>query len=65
MASISRLLRQLMTAAGIPKHYVAYSIRHALITALFEAGLDEKEVNAYNTGHSHTAHTAQTVSPQF
>jgi hypothetical protein len=48
-----------MTAAGIPKHYVAYSIRHALITALFEAGLSEKEVNAY-TGHSHSAHTALT-----
>ena len=56
-AGISRLLRRLMTAAGIPDHYVAYSIRHALITALFDAGLSETDVNTY-TGHSHNAHTA-------
>ena len=58
-SSISKLLRQLMTAAGIPERFVAYSIRHALITALFNAGLGEEEVNAY-TGHSQNAHTAST-----
>ena len=58
-SSISKLLRQLMTAAGIPRRFVAYSIRHALITALFNAGLGGEEVNAY-TGHSHNAHTALT-----
>jgi hypothetical protein len=34
-------------------------IHHALITALFDAGLNESQVNAY-TGHSHNAHTAAT-----
>jgi integrase len=45
--------------AGIDRKYPAYSIRHALITALFDAGLNESQVNAY-TGHSHNAHTAAT-----
>jgi hypothetical protein len=39
--------------------YTAYSIRHALITELFNRGLKEQEVNAY-TGHSNNAHTALT-----
>jgi hypothetical protein len=45
--------------AGIDRKYPAYSIRHALITALFDAGLSESQVNAY-TGHSNSAHTAAT-----
>jgi integrase len=39
--------------------YTAYSLRHALIQALFDAGLTETQVNAY-TGHSHKSHTAIT-----
>ena len=49
----------LLGEAGIPSEYTAYSIRHALITALFEKGLKEVEVNAY-TGHSNNTHTALT-----
>jgi integrase len=37
--------------------YTAYSFRHSLIQALFDAGLDELQVNAY-TGHSNNSHTA-------
>jgi hypothetical protein len=58
-AALSRLLKDLLKAAGIPLMYTAYSIRHALITALFNMGLKEQEVNAY-TGHSNNAHTALT-----
>jgi site-specific recombinase XerD len=45
--------------SGIDRKYPAYSIRHALITALFDASLSESQVNAY-TGHSNNAHTAAT-----
>jgi hypothetical protein len=58
-AQLSRLLKQLLGPAGIDRKYSAYSIRHALITALFDAGLSESQVNAY-TGHSNNAHTAAT-----
>jgi hypothetical protein len=58
-SSISRLLKILLQEAGIPSNYTAYSIRHALITALFDMGLSEPQVNAY-TGHSNNAHTALT-----
>ena len=58
-APISRLLKRILLAAGIGAQYPAYSIRHALITALFDAGLSEAEVNAY-TGHSNNAHVAAT-----
>ena len=58
-AFISLLLKKLLTAAGIPSRYAAYSIRHALITYLFESGVPELQVNAY-TGHSQRAHTAAT-----
>jgi hypothetical protein len=37
--------------------YTGYSFRHSMIQALFDAGLDEKQVNAY-TGHSNRSHTA-------
>jgi hypothetical protein len=56
-SGIARWLRKLMLEANIPPEYTAYSIRHALITALFDAGLTETQVNAY-TGHSHNSHTA-------
>jgi integrase len=39
--------------------YTSYSFRHALIQALFDAGLTETQVNAY-TGHSNKSHTAVT-----
>jgi integrase len=39
--------------------YTGYSFRHALIQALFDAGLTETQVNAY-TGHSNKSHTAVT-----
>jgi hypothetical protein len=58
-SALSRLLKELLMSAGIPSEYTAYSIRHALITALFDSGLKETEVNAY-TGHSNNAHTALT-----
>jgi hypothetical protein len=58
-AALSRLLKELLREAGIPPMCTAYSIRHALITALFNKGLKEQEVNAY-TGHSNNAHTALT-----
>jgi integrase len=58
-APLSRLLKRLLKLAGIDPQFPAYSIRHALITALFDGGLSEVEVNSY-TGHSHNAHTAAT-----
>jgi hypothetical protein len=53
-------LKQPLGTAGIDREYPAYSIRHTLITALFDAGLSESQVNAY-TGHSNNAHTAATA----
>jgi site-specific recombinase XerD len=50
-------LKQLLADAGIDRKYPAYSTCHALITALFDAGLNKSQVNAC-TGHSHNAHTA-------
>jgi hypothetical protein len=58
-APLSRLLKNLLKLAGIDPQYPAYSIRHALITALIDGDLKEHEVNAY-TGHSNNAHTAFT-----
>jgi hypothetical protein len=56
-SAISRLLKMLLKAAGIPDVFAAYSFRHALITWLFARGHSEIEVNAY-TGHSNNSHTA-------
>jgi hypothetical protein len=58
-AQLSRLPKQLLVDARIDRKYLAYSIRHTLITTLFDAGLNESQVNAY-TGHTHNAHTAAT-----
>jgi hypothetical protein len=58
-SAISRLLKKELRRAGIANSFPAYSIRHALITFLFEQGLSEVEVNAY-TGHSNNSHTALT-----
>ena len=58
-AAICHHLKRLLAEAGIPSEYTAYSIRHATITALFESGLSEIQVNAF-TGHSNNSHTAVT-----
>jgi hypothetical protein len=56
--SIAKAMSALMLDAGIDTtKYKPYSIPHAMINALIEAGLDEKQVNAY-TGHSYNYHTA-------
>jgi integrase len=52
---IRKRLCGLIWAAGVPKHYTAYSIRHATISALYKF-MKEVEVNAY-TGHSNNSHT--------
>jgi integrase len=53
----SRFLR-VMRAAGIPTHYTAYSIKHAVVTRLFELGATEEQIGAY--GHwAPGSHTAQ------
>jgi hypothetical protein len=56
---LSRLLKQLLVDAGVDRKYPAYWMRHALITALFDAGLNESQVNAY-TDHSHNTYTVAT-----
>jgi hypothetical protein len=56
-SAISRILKTILLAAKVPARYATYSIRHALITYLFDLGLSEVQVNAY-TGHSNNSHTA-------
>jgi hypothetical protein len=56
---ISRLIKALLMAAGVPAHFPAYSVRHALIIFLFALGWSEIRVNAF-TGHSNNSHTAVT-----
>jgi hypothetical protein len=56
---LSNLLKQLLTKAGIDWKYPAYSIRHALITALFDAGLSDSQVSACMS-NSNNAHAAST-----
>jgi hypothetical protein len=36
-----------MTSAGIPEEYGAYSIKHAVITSPFDAGVDEARINEF------------------
>jgi integrase len=36
-----------MAEAGIPSHYKAYSVKHAVVTKLFRMGATEEQVNAY------------------
>jgi site-specific recombinase XerD len=55
--NIRKFLAKILKDANIPEICKPYSIRHAVITALFQAGFDEKQVNAY-TGHSNNSHTA-------
>jgi hypothetical protein len=51
--ALKYLLEQCMDVHG----YTAYSFRHSMMQALFHAGLNEMQVNAY-TGHSNRSHTA-------
>jgi integrase len=54
--SIGNALKRLLQRMDVVG-FTGYSFRHAMIQALFDAGLDEKQVNAY-TGHSNSSHTA-------
>jgi integrase len=36
-----------MRAAGIPEHFTAYSVKHAVVTKLFKLGATEEQMNAY------------------
>jgi hypothetical protein len=58
-SGISKLLKGCLRKAGVSVSFPAYSIRHALITYLFDQGLSEIEVNAF-TGHSNNSHIALT-----
>jgi hypothetical protein len=52
---ISRLIKALLMAAGVPAHFPAYLVKHARITFLFALGWSEIRVNAF-TGHSNNSH---------
>jgi hypothetical protein len=39
--------KKILLAAGIPDRYTPYSIRHAVVTALFQRGASDEEVGAY------------------
>jgi hypothetical protein len=45
--NIRAAFKSLMLAAGIPERYKPYSIRHAVVTALFRRGASDEEVVAY------------------
>jgi hypothetical protein len=47
-----------MRAAGIPSHFTAYSVKHAVVTKLFRLGATEEQVNAYG-GWAMGSRTAQ------
>jgi hypothetical protein len=53
---IGNALKRVLDRMGVVG-FTGYSFRHSMIQALFDAGLDEKQVNAY-TGHSNRSHTA-------
>jgi integrase len=55
--SIRNALKYLLEHCMHVLGYTAYSFRHSMIQALFDAGLNEMQVNAY-TGHSNRSHTA-------
>jgi integrase len=44
---IRAAFKSIMVAAGVPPHYTPYSIRHAVVTALFRRGASDEEVVAY------------------
>jgi site-specific recombinase XerD len=47
-----------MRAAGIPAHFTAYSVKHAVVTKLFRLGATEEQINAYG-GWAQGSRTAQ------
>jgi integrase len=53
----TRFLKPLRSA-GIPSHYTAYSIKHAVVTKLFRLGATDEQVNAYG-GWAPGSRTAQ------
>jgi hypothetical protein len=57
VSSLCTVTRKLMTAAGIPKNYTAYTIRHATITKSYRIVGDPLEVNVF-TGHSERSNTS-------
>ena len=56
---LSRLLKQLPNKASILPQFPAHTIKHALVTAFFDSGLSDSQVNA-NAEHSNNAHSAAT-----
>jgi site-specific recombinase XerD len=50
-------IRLVLRAAGVPSTYGPYSIKHAVISALFHLGFSSTEINLF-TGHSELADTA-------
>jgi hypothetical protein len=46
-ATICTQFLRAMRAAGIPDHFTAYSVKHAVVTKLFKLGATEEQVNAY------------------
>jgi site-specific recombinase XerD len=54
---LSSSIKMVLTAAGVPSFYKPYSIKHAVISALFHLGYSRTEVNLF-TGHSELADTA-------
>jgi hypothetical protein len=57
VSSLCTVTRRLMTAAGIPKDYTAYTIRHATITKSYRIVGDPLEVNVFS-GHSERSNTS-------
>jgi integrase len=55
--SLAIAIRAVLTAAGVPTQYSAYSIKHATISALYNLGFSTTEINIF-TGHSESADTA-------
>jgi site-specific recombinase XerD len=54
---LSGSIKMVLTAAGVPSYFKPYSIKHAVISALFHLGYSRTEVNLF-TGHSELADTA-------
>jgi integrase len=45
--AIARMLREVMTRAGIAESYGAYSIKHAVITYLYSMKVEEVQINEF------------------
>jgi hypothetical protein len=62
---IGELVRRAFAGAGIPPIYGAYSIKHSVVSFLFNAGVEEWKINAFGrwAPGSHTAATFYRVDP--